>query len=71
LKESQSGDIILFKGRVMNAIAQRAITDSDYGNLFMFILSDHVGIILRYEGQQVYCMEATSGSGVGLFKWGK
>jgi hypothetical protein len=26
---------------------------------------------LRYEGQQVYCMEATSGSGVGLFKWGK
>lgn len=30
-----------------------------------------MGLILRYQGDKIYCLEATSNQGVGFFNWGK
>ena len=60
IKEADSGDILLFKGKSISAKMTRKLTHSEY---------DHVAMVLTFSGDDnIYLLEATS-DGVHVVSW--
>lgn len=59
---SETGDIILMRGRENTAALQRAITQDEF---------DHIAIVLKNVRHDVLLFEANGGVGVGIMPWHK
>jgi hypothetical protein len=59
---SQTGDLILMRGKHKSAVLQRALTQEEF---------DHVAIILKNMRDNVLLFEAKGGTGVGIVPWEK
>ena len=62
MKEGDTADILLFRGKGANCLIQRAFTGSEY---------DHAAVLLRFPSGTLYILEATGYYGVGLCSWSK
>lgn len=60
LKEADTGDLLLFKGKTTMNKIQRAITGDDF---------DHVALLLRYNNGELFIFEAIGSTGVSLLNW--
>ncbi|VWU49958.1 PH domain-containing protein, putative [Hepatocystis sp. ex Piliocolobus tephrosceles] len=59
-KIADTGDILLFRSKVMTAKIQRVLTRGEY---------DHIGMILRNDKNDLFILEALSNMGVILTPW--
>lgn len=60
IKEADSGDILLFKGKKMSAKFTQGVTGSEF---------DHVAMVLKFEDDdEVYIIDATM-QGVDITSW--
>ncbi|KAL4500404.1 hypothetical protein ABPG72_003355 [Tetrahymena utriculariae] len=62
IEQADTGDLILFRGKSIEARLQRAFTGSDF---------DHVALVLKYSTSDLFVMEALGGKigKVILFRW--
>jgi len=67
--------ILFIRTKNFGAKIQRSFTRSGYGKLYiykeniLYLMKDHVGLILRYSTGEIVLFEATGKTGVGLCRW--
>ena len=72
LKNADTGDILLFRGKNFGSKVTRTFTSSHFGNFKVhFMQLDHVGMILKFDvdKSEIFFLESTSDRGVTITRW--